>query len=108
MPTSVYFEDKLKKLLDPDWQHEEIKVRYSAFGLEKNNNSVACQIDSQEKLMTEIDKDSDKVLSKILDMRKTYIEYLDQMNKIDNQRDKIWTYALELKQDLHINNKEKK
>ena len=40
-------------------------------------NSAAWQIDSQKKLMTEIDRDSDGVLSIILDMWKTYTEYLD-------------------------------
>ena len=34
--------------------------------------------------MTEMDRDPDGVLSIILDMRKTYTEYLDQANEADN------------------------
>ncbi len=43
----------------------------------------------------------------ILDMRKTYTEYLDQANKADNQYDEIRTRALGLEQELHISNKER-
>ena len=57
--------------------------------------------------MTEIDRDPDGVLSMILDMWKIYTEYLDLANKADNQRDQIWTRALEREQDLHISNKER-
>ena len=57
--------------------------------------------------MTEIDRDLDRLLSMILDMRKIYIEYLEQVNKANDQRDQIRTYALELEQDFHINNEEK-
>lgn len=34
--------------------------------------------------MTEIDRDTDRILSIILDMWKTYTEYLDQANKANN------------------------
>lgn len=47
--------------------------------------------------MTEMDRDLDKVLSKILDMRKTYTEYLDQANKANKQYDIIRICALGLK-----------
>ena len=57
--------------------------------------------------MTKIDRDPDGVLSIILDMRKTYTEYLDQVNKADNQRDQIRTYALGLEQDLYISNEKR-
>ena len=53
--------------------------------IQKNyNNSIAWQIDSQEKLMIEMDRNSDGVLSTILDMRKTYTKYLNQTNKVDD------------------------
>ncbi len=55
-----------------------------------------------------MNKDPDGVLIMILDMRKTYTEYLDQANKADNQRDEIRMRALGLEQELHISNKEKK
>ena len=58
--------------------------------------------------MTEIDRDpANRVLSMILDIRKTYTEYLDQANEADNQRNQIRTHALGLEQDLHISNKER-
>ena len=56
---------------------------------EDHDNSVAWQIDSREKLMTEIDRDPNGVLSMILDKRKSYTEYLDPANKADNQRDQF-------------------
>lgn len=46
--------------------------------------------------MTEMDRDLDEVLLMILNMRKTYIKYLDQTNKANNQRDQIRTCALGL------------
>ena len=76
-PTSVHFEDELEKSPDPDWQHEGTKRRRSALIQEEHDNFAAWQINSRKKLMTEIDRDPDKVLSMILDMRKTYTEYLD-------------------------------
>lgn len=39
--------------------------------------------------MTEMDKDPSRVLSIILNMRKTYTEYFDQVNKAENQCDQI-------------------
>ena len=41
---------------------------------------AAWQIDSREKLLTEMDKDPDGVLTMILDMRTIYTEYLNQTN----------------------------
>ena len=57
--------------------------------------------------MTKIERDPDRVLLMILDIRKTYTEYLDQANKADDQRDQIRIYTLGLKQDLHISNEER-
>lgn len=57
--------------------------------------------------MTEIYKDSDRVLSMILDIQKTYIEYLNQTKIGDSSCDKIRMHALKLEQYLHINNKER-
>ncbi len=54
-----------------------------------------------------MNKDPDAVLTMILDMQKTYTEYLDQANKADNKRDKIRTRALGLEQELYISNKER-
>ena len=54
-----------------------------------------------------MNKDPDRVLTMILDKRKTYTDYLDQANEADDQRDKIWTCALGLEQELHISNEER-
>ena len=43
----------------------------------------------------------------ILDMRKTYTEYLNQANEADDQHNQFRTHALRLEQDLHINNEER-
>ena len=106
-PTSVHFEDELEKSPDPDWRHEETKRRRSALIEEDHDNSAAWQIDSREKLMTEMDRDPDGVLSIILDMRITYTGYLDQANKADDQCDQIRMRALGLEQDLYISNEER-
>lgn len=57
--------------------------------------------------MIEIDSNSERVLSMILSMRKTYTEYLEQTNEVDKQYDKIQTRVLGLEQDLNINNEER-
>ena len=41
------------------------------------NNTAAWQIDSQKKLLTEMDKDPNKVLIMILDMCNIYTKYLN-------------------------------
>lgn len=57
--------------------------------------------------MTEIHKNSNQILSKILDIRKTYTEYVNKANKTDHKYDKIRTSAPRPKQDLYISNKKK-
>lgn len=49
-----------------------------------HNNFTTWQIDIWEKLISEMDRDFDKILLIILDMQKIYTEYLDQANKADN------------------------
>ncbi len=96
-------------MLVPDWRNEERKHRRTTLTEEDvRDNTTAWRIDSREKLLTEMNKDPDGVLTMILDMRKTYMEYLDQANKADNQRDKIRMRALGLEQELYISNEEKK
>ena len=41
------------------------------------NNTVVWQIDSREKLLTEMDKDLNEVLTMILDMHNIYTKYLN-------------------------------
>lgn len=43
----------------------------------------------------------------ILNIRKIYIKYFDQFNKVENQCDSIRMCALELEQDFQIINKKK-
>ncbi len=74
---------------------------------EDHDNSVTWQTDNLDKLMTEIYSNQEGVLSKILDMRKTNTEYLEQANKADKQNDEIRTRALGLDQDLYISNKKR-
>ncbi len=106
MPASVHFDDKSEKSPDSNWWYEKTKCRRSTLIQENHDNSAAGQIDSQEKLMSEMNRDPDGVLSMILDMQKIYIEYLDQANKANNLHDKIRMRALRLEQDLHVSNEE--
>ncbi len=95
-------------MLVPDWQNEECKHRRNTLAEEDVcDNTAAWRIDSREKLLMEMNKDPVGVLTMILDMRKTYMEYFDQANEANNQRDEIRTRALRLEQELHISNKER-
>ena len=83
--TSVHFEDEIEILPEPDWRNEECKYRRATLAEENRDNTKAWQIDSREKLLTEMDKDPNKVLTIILDMRNIYIKYLNQANHADKQ-----------------------
>ncbi len=69
---NVYFDDEPENLPVPDWQNEERKHRCTTLAEEDCNNTTAWRINSQEKLLTEMDKDLDGVLTIILDMRNIY------------------------------------
>lgn len=45
---------------------------------------MAQQINNQEKFITKMDKDTNKILLMILDMQKTYTKYHDKYNKANN------------------------
>ena len=74
---SVYFENELEKLPEPDWQNKKRKYRRTILAEESQKNTAAWQIDSQEKLFIEMDRNSDGVLKMILDMRTIYTKYLN-------------------------------
>ncbi len=44
----------------------------------------------------------------ILDIQSIYTKYLDQANKADKECNEIHTRVLELEQELHISNEERK
>lgn len=46
------------------------------------NNTTTQQINNPEKLLTKIDKNSNKILVMYLDMYIIYIKYLNQVNKV--------------------------
>ena len=83
--TSVHFEDETEISPEPDWRNKERKHRRATLAEEDRDNTAAWQIDSREKLLTEIDKDPDGVLTMILDMRNIYTKYLNQANHADKQ-----------------------
>ena len=87
--TSVHFEDEIEISPEPDWRNKKRKHRHTMLAEEDRNNTVAWRIDSREKLLTEMDKDPNGVLTMILDMRNIYIEYLNQANHADEQCKKI-------------------
>ena len=105
--TSVHFEDETKILPESDWQNKERKHRRATLAEENCDNTAVWQIDSQEKLLTEMDKDPDEVLTMILDICNIYIKYLNQANHVDKQCKKIRTIALRLEQKLQISNNKK-
>ncbi len=80
---SIYFDDKPENSPVSDWRNEERKHRRAMLAEENRDNTAAWQIDSQEKLVTEIDKDPDEVFTMILDMRNIYTKYLNQANHAD-------------------------
>ena len=81
--TSVHFEDETEILPEPDWRNKERKYRSATLAEKDCDNTAAWQIDSREKLLTEMDKDPDEVLTMILDMRNIYTKYLNQANHAD-------------------------
>ena len=107
-PSNVHFDDVSEKSPEQDWRHEGTKCRRSTLAQEQeHNNAAAWQIDSLERLLAEIEKDLEGVLSMILDMRSIYTEYLNEANEADKKRDEIRTRALGLEQELHISNEER-
>ena len=102
--TSVHFEDKTEILPELDWQNKERKHRRATLAEENRDNTAAWQIDSREKLLTEIDKDPDGVLTMILDMRNIYTKYLNQANHANKQCKEIRIIVLGLEQELQISN----
>ena len=102
--TSVHFEDETEISPEPDWRNKERKHRRATLGEEDRDNTAAWRIDSREKLLTEMDKNLDGILTMILDMRNIYTKYLNQANHADKQCKEIQTIALGLEQELQINN----
>ncbi len=103
---SIYFDDEPKISLNG--QYEKMKPKRNTLAPEDHINSSAWQIDNLNKLMIKMDSNQEGVLSMILDIQKTYTEYLEQANKADKQNDKIRIQALRFEQDFHINNEERK
>ena len=72
-----------------------------------HKNITAWQINSQEKLFIEMDKNLDGVLKIILDMHIIYTKYLNQAYNANKQYNQIWIIALALEQKLQISNDER-
>ena len=92
---------------EPDWQNKERKHRRATLAEKDCDNTITWQIDSREKLLTEMDKNPNRVLTMILDMRNIYTKYLNQANHANKQCKEIRTIALGLEQELQISNNEK-
>lgn len=103
----VHFVDKLEKLPELDWQNKKRKHRRTTLTEENRKNTIIWQIDSWEKLFTEIDRNSDRILKIILDIPTIYTKYLNQANNADKLYNQIWIVALGLEQELQISNNEK-
>lgn len=65
-------EDKQEKLPKPDWQNKNRKLRRITLAKKDCNNSVAWRIDRKKKIFIEINRNCDKVLRMILEMRTIY------------------------------------
>ncbi len=97
---SIYFNDEPENLPVSDLQNTEQKYRRATLAEEDRNNTTAWQIDSQKKLLTEMDKDPDGVWTMILDICNIYTEYLNHANHANEQCKEIRTIALRLEQKL--------
>ncbi len=104
---SIHFDNLSKKSTEQNWRYKGNKRRQSTLAQEEYTNATAWQIDNLEKLLAEIEKDSKRVLSMILDMQSIYTKYFDQVNEADKERNEIHTCALRLEQELHMSNKER-
>ncbi len=71
------------------------------------NNIAAWQIDSREKLLIEMDKDLDGVLTMILNISNIYTKYLNQANYANKLCKEIQTIILGLEQEFGISNNER-
>ena len=98
--TSIDFKDETEILPEPDWQNKEHKYRRATLAEKDCNYTAVWQINSQEKLLTEMDKDPNRVLTIILDMRNIYTKYLNQANHANKQCKKIRAITLGLEQEL--------
>ena len=65
---------------EPDWENKKRKYRRTMLAEKDRKNTAAWQIDSQEKLFIEIDRNPNRVLKMILDMHIIYTKYLNQAN----------------------------
>ena len=74
---SVYFEYELEKLPEPDWTNKKRKYRCLMLIKEDHKNTTAWQIESWEKLFIEIDRNPNRVMKIIVNMRTIYIKYLN-------------------------------
>ena len=83
-------------MLELDWRNKKRKHKRATFAEKDCDNTAAWQIDSREKLLTEMDKNPDEVLTMILDIRNIYTKYLNQANHANKQCKKIRTIALGL------------
>ena len=93
---------------EPNWQNKKCKHGYTIL-IEKHYNHIAAwQMDSQEKLLIEIDIDPDRVSTIILDMCNIYTKYLNPTNNNNKQYNQIQTIILKLEQELQISNNERK
>ncbi len=70
-------------MLVPDWRNKKHKHRRIKLAKEDCDNTAAWQIDSRERLLIEMDKDYEGVLTMILDMHNIYTKYLNQANHAD-------------------------
>ncbi len=86
---NVHFDDEPENLLISDWRNKEWKHKCATLAEKDCVNTAAWRINSQEKLLTEIDIDLDGVLMMILDMCNIYTNYMNQANYVDKQCKKI-------------------
>ena len=77
---NVRYDNELKNLSKLYWQNKECKYRYAMLTEKDCDITATWQIDSRERLLIEINKDSNGILTIILDMRNIYIKYLNQAN----------------------------
>lgn len=76
--------DKPENLLRSNWQNEECHHRHKMQIGNNRSNTATWAINIQAKLFIEINKDPDRVLTMIVDMRNIYTKYMNQSNHVNN------------------------
>lgn len=81
-------------MLEADWRNKKRKYSCTTFIQKDCKNSSTWQINSWVILLTEIDKNADRVIRIIFDIGNIYTKYLNQANNTSKKCNHIHIVAL--------------